>query len=64
METFPQPILSRDGTATGTLTGATRRCQMEGCRGEQLLAVWPDGTRTWPCTKGLKTTPDGTYQIG
>ncbi len=46
-------IFTRNGGVRGLLTGTTRRCQLEGCSGIRVRAVWPDGSWTWPCTKGL-----------
>lgn len=47
-------ILSSDGKQFGFLTGAARRCGLEGCTGRQLQVRWcPDGRQTWPCAKGL-----------
>lgn len=63
-DTFPRVIRSRDGSIEGTVTGSTRRCGLEGCRGEQYLAVWPDGKYTWPCSKGIREDADGTWRIG
>ena len=47
----------------GRLTGGTRRCTLEGCRGERLGVRWPDGRITWPCSEGLFIREDGQYQI-
>lgn len=58
-----KPILDRDGTTTGIATGSTRSCQLEGCMGIRVMVRWPDGHRTWPCSKGLLETPGG-FQIG
>lgn len=63
-ETFPRPIISRDGGTVGEVTGSTRRCQLEGCTGEQYFVRWPDGKRTWPCSKGIIPESDGTWKIG
>jgi hypothetical protein len=37
----------------GRLTGGSRRCALEGCRGVLLGVRWPDGELTWPCTRGM-----------
>ena len=57
-------IFTREGDEEGVLTGSTRRCQLEGCTGLRVRAVWPDGHWTWPCTKGLFWDDDKkAYQI-
>lgn len=57
-------VHSQNGSEIGTLTGSTHRCRMEGCTGRRVTVRWPDGKFTHPCTKGLTTRPDGSYQIG
>ncbi len=47
-------VRSRDGKLQGVVTGATRRCTLEGCVGQRLGVRWPDGKITWPCTKGME----------
>ena len=37
----------------GTTSGNYHDCTMEGCRGVRLSVKWPDGKRTFPCTKGM-----------
>ena len=56
-------VYTREGNECGTATGATRRCQLEGCTGRRITVKWADGKRTMPCTKGLKTRADGHFQI-
>ena len=46
-------LWSRDRKLRGKLTGGTRDCQLAGCRGIRLGVRWPDGTLTWPCSKGI-----------
>jgi len=45
--------------APGTATGATHKCQMEGCSGVRVAVKWPDGHVTYPCSKGLLPYLDG-----
>jgi hypothetical protein len=59
-----QRVYDRDGKTFGLVRGNGRPCrQVEGCLGTQLCVRWPDGKRTWPCTKGMFVRPDGHYQI-
>jgi hypothetical protein len=54
----------RDDAMIGQLTGTSRRCQLEGCLGRRYGVRWPDGSLTWPCSKGLFKRPgDGELQI-
>ena len=60
-------IYNREGTEFGRTTGATRRCQMDGCGGERLCVRWPntnDSRITYPCDRGLFDREDGYRQIG
>ncbi len=57
-------IYNREGTEFGLTTGATRRCQMDGCGGERLCVRWPDEHITYPCDKGLIVREDRRRQIG
>jgi hypothetical protein len=61
---FPRDILSRDEEMTGIVTGSTQRCRLTGCNGLQYLVRWPNGKRSWPCSKGIEETDDGTWRIG
>jgi hypothetical protein len=61
--TANRPIHGRDEAMLGKLTGTSRRCQLEGCLGRRYGARWPDGTLSWPCSKGLFDRPDGQLQI-
>jgi hypothetical protein len=47
------PVLSREGTIKGHLTGGSRTCGMHGCTGRNLGVRWEDGKLTLPCTKGM-----------
>lgn len=51
-------VISRDGKQKGLVRGR-RDCQLAGCNGMQLLVVWADGKRTWPCTRGMETARVG-----
>jgi len=51
---FGVPVMSRDGKITGTAPGNNKACMMEGCRGRRVFVRWPDGTVTWPCSKGMR----------
>lgn len=55
-------IYSRGGAETGRATGATRRCQMEGCTGRCVVVRWARGI-TYPCTKGMQQRADGAWEI-
>jgi hypothetical protein len=50
----------RDGNPSAALvgktTGTTTACQMAGCTGVRVWTVWPDGSRTRPCSKGMTWT--------
>lgn len=52
-------IYSRDGKMAGRSSGHTKECMMESCRGERIMVRWPDNTRSWPCSAGLKKYKDG-----
>jgi len=43
----------------GIATGSTHKCQMEGCFGVRVAVKWPNGTFTYPCSKGLLPFLDG-----
>jgi len=59
-----QPLLvySRGGKVAGQVRGQ-RCCRLESCSGTQLCVLWPNGNRTWPCTKGMFVREDGHWQI-
>jgi hypothetical protein len=46
-------VLSRDRRSTGTLTGRSFPCRMEGCTGLRLATRWGPRETTYPCTKGM-----------
>lgn len=49
----PETVWSRDGKVAGKATGSQHPCQMEGCRGQRVSVKWPDGSRTFPCSRGM-----------
>ena len=56
-------VLTRDGSKQGIASGSTRRCQLAGCGGLNIMVRWPDGKITWPCSAGLREIVNVTYQI-
>lgn len=52
-------IYDRDGTNKGVTTGASRKCNMEGCRSHRVYVKWDDGKTTVPCMAGLEPYKDG-----
>ena len=58
-----QLVYIADGSKAGVLTGNTRLCSMDGCRGLRHDVKWPDGKITRPCGQGLKLRKDGAQQI-
>ncbi len=54
---------TKDARVAGTITG-TSECRQAGCRGLYLHVKWPDGTRTYPCTKGCTQRPGGDWEVG
>jgi len=62
MQVKGDKVVSRDGKLTGTATGETRQCQLEGCRGRQIAVRWEDGSLTYPCTK-VMSYAYGTWRI-
>lgn len=58
-----QLVYIADGSKAGVLTGNTRLCSMDGCRGLRHDVKWPDGKITRPCGKGMKLRKDGAQQI-
>lgn len=67
MDWIGQTVLSRDGALTGTIMRELGRCTLEGCTGHRLSVKWKDSPRTkgytFPCTKSLKRTADGDFQL-
>lgn len=57
-------VLSRDGKSKGKIINPNyRKCSAEGCPGHRILVQWPDGKRTYPCSRGCKTVDGQTLQI-
>lgn len=57
-------MLDRTGTETGEIKKLNcYPCRMEGCTGVRIHVKWPDGRRTYPCSKGCKVIDDDTLQI-
>jgi hypothetical protein len=56
-------VYSADRTEAGVRTGGSRLCSMHGCTGMRIAVRWPDGKLTYPCTKGLVPSNDGSMQI-
>jgi hypothetical protein len=52
-------VYSRDGKTCGTATGATRPCQMEGCKGQRVSVKWSDGKHSFPCSRGMRPYKKG-----
>jgi hypothetical protein len=59
-------VYGRRGTrmakTAGIVTG-TSVCRLEGCGGIVLHVRWPDGHRTYPCSRGCRERTDGSLQI-
>ncbi len=66
-EADPKYVYGRVGTdfetVKGELTGGQHHCALEGCNGRRLAVRWPDGKRSFPCTRGMGVRPDGEWQI-
>ena len=63
MNDIPNYLLCREGKLLGEVRG-TRRCRLAGCTGIQLVVRWPDGKRTYNCTKATKpTSRASTWQL-
>ncbi len=60
----PTTVLSQDGKQRGQATGGQFSCRLEGCTGQRITTRWPDGRITHPCTKGMQTLDEHTWQIG
>lgn len=59
-------IHGRAGTESAADVGEVTNvhaCTMAGCSGVRLSTKWPDGGRTFPCSKGVKARPDGSLEI-
>lgn len=60
----PKYMLSRDGKIRGEIRNMhSRKCAAEGCPGHRIHVVWPDGKKTFPCSRGCKTVNVDTLQI-
>jgi hypothetical protein len=57
------PIWNAQNTAQGTFTGEERPCRVKGCRGWRVQIRWPDGSVTWPCSRGFQVQIDGSARI-
>jgi hypothetical protein len=44
-------ILSRVKGEVGIMSGSTHDCQLKGCHGVRVSVKWPDGKRTFPCSR-------------
>lgn len=51
-------VISRDGKTIGRLTGGSRHCPLESCRGKRLATRWENGQLNYPCTKGMEGQGD------
>jgi hypothetical protein len=40
-----------------------RHCSCEGCKGTTLVARWPNGKLSYPCSAGLSYRKNGDLQI-
>lgn len=60
---LPKYVYGSGGTPKGEYRGETRRACFDGCRGRRVAVKWPDGTMTYPCTRGLEVRKDGNLQI-
>lgn len=59
-------LYGRKGTSSARIAGTitnTSMCRLEGCRGLRLHVRWPDGHRTYVCTKDCDQRKDGHYQL-
>lgn len=60
---IPGFIYAAGGRDRGLVTGGTRQCGLEGCKGPLIGVRWPDGKMTWPCREGMFERPDGALEI-
>ncbi|MDI6824673.1 MAG: hypothetical protein QME87_10015 [Bacillota bacterium] len=60
---LPRLVKGRDGLMEGVVTGRTWPCRLEGCRGVRVEVEWPDGTRTRPCSAGMREAGPGVWRI-
>ena len=60
-------VFGRRGTDFENVAGVVTNvsgCRLAGCRGLRLHVKWPDGHRTYVCTKGCDEQEDGSLRIG
>lgn len=65
-ERFIEPgtkVRSRDGSETGEANGNTHHCRLHGCNGLRVSVRWPDGSHTFPCSKGMTQKRDGSWRL-
>lgn len=53
-------VYSKDGQKKGKTTGGSKTCKIDGCLGRCIAVRWDDGALTYPCTKGMEYTDNGT----
>jgi hypothetical protein len=58
MVDLPAVVISRDGEDKGLPTGGAYPCRLEGCMGVRIGVRWPDGSITFPCTRGMEFSKD------
>lgn len=59
-----QTVLSRGGEHVGVvMTGNEIHCTLEGCRGVKAAVKWPDGKRTYLCSRGLGPGKKTTFRL-
>ena len=64
MQEHYERMLDRTGTQVGKIKNLrSRRCTMTGCPGWRIHVKWPDGSTTYPCSKGTRIIDDKTLQI-
>jgi hypothetical protein len=60
-------VYGREGTDFENVAGIvtnTSYCPLVGCGGLRLHVRWPDGKRTYPCSKGCTQQEGGSLRIG
>lgn len=66
LKALPEPnfMLNRDGTMTGTILNLrSHHCSQAGCTGWRIAVRWPDGKKTFPCSKGCLQKGEHLWQI-
>ena len=57
-------MLSSDGKMRGEIKNLqSRKCRLEGCTGWRIHVKWPDGSSTYPCSKGCIVVDKETLKI-